>query len=91
MRARRLRTTIPCRTRWRWSARLAPDGFHYQLYFNEPDRPEADLDHDPRNWLKGFFFTASADAPPEEVTMGARKRGDALHDAFAEPRHCPRG
>jgi pimeloyl-ACP methyl ester carboxylesterase len=66
-----------------------PDGFHYQLYFNELGRAEADLDHDPRNWLKGFFFTASADAPPEEVTLGARKRGDALHDAFAWPKTLP--
>lgn len=66
-----------------------PEGFHYQLYLNEVGRAEADLERDPREWLKGFFFTASGDAPPEEVTLAERKRGDALHEAFAYPKALP--
>jgi pimeloyl-ACP methyl ester carboxylesterase len=66
-----------------------PEGFHYQLYFNEVGRAEADLERDVRGWLAGFFFTASGDAPPEEVTLGERRRGDALHEAFAWPKELP--
>ena len=66
-----------------------PDGFHYQLYFNEVGRAEADLERDPREWIKGFFFTASGDAPAEEVKLAERKRGDALHEAFAWPKQLP--
>jgi pimeloyl-ACP methyl ester carboxylesterase len=67
-----------------------PEGFHYQLYFNEVGRAEADLNRNPRDWLNGFFFTASGDAPAEEVTLGERKRGDALHEAFAWPKELPK-
>ncbi|MEA2171797.1 MAG: hypothetical protein QOF76_5097 [Solirubrobacteraceae bacterium] len=66
-----------------------PDGFHYQLYLNEVGRAEADLERDVRGWLAGFFFTASGDAPPEEVTLGERVRGDRLEDAFAWPKQLP--
>jgi pimeloyl-ACP methyl ester carboxylesterase len=65
------------------------DGFHYQLYFNEVGRAEADLERDVRKWLAGFFFTASGDAPPEEVTLDKLVRGDKLEDAFAWPKTLP--
>lgn len=64
-------------------------GFHYQLYFNEVGRAEADLERDVRGWLAGFFFTASGDAPPEEVKLGDLVRGDRLEDAFAWPKQLP--
>ncbi len=64
-------------------------GFHYQLYFNEVGRAEADLERDVRAWLGGFFFTASGDAPPDEVTLHLLKRGDRLEDAFAWPKQLP--
>jgi pimeloyl-ACP methyl ester carboxylesterase len=65
------------------------DGFHYQIYLNEVGRAEADLERDVRRWLGGFFFTASGDAPPDEVTIADLKRGDRLEDGFAWPRQLP--
>jgi pimeloyl-ACP methyl ester carboxylesterase len=65
------------------------EGFHYQLYFNEVGRAEADLERDVRRWLAGFFFTASGDAPPEEIHLGDLVRGDRLEDAFAWPKQLP--
>lgn len=62
------------------------DGFHYQLYFNEVGRAEADLERDVRHWLSGFFFSISADAPPEEVTLGDLVRGDSIEDALTWPK-----
>ena len=62
------------------------EGFHYQLYFNQIGRAEADIERDVRRWLKGFFFSLSGDAPPEEVTLGDLVRGDRLEDAFAWPK-----
>lgn len=64
-------------------------GFHYQLYFNEVGRAEADLERDVRGWLAGFFYTASGDAPPEEVKLADLVRGDKLEDAFAWPKQLP--
>lgn len=61
-------------------------GFHYQLYFNEVGRSEADLERDVRRWLLGFFFSISGDAPPEEVTLGDLVRGDAIEDALTWPK-----
>jgi pimeloyl-ACP methyl ester carboxylesterase len=64
-------------------------GFHYQLYFNEVGRCEADLERDVRGWIAGFFFTASGDAPPEEIKLGDLVGGDRLEDAFAWPKKLP--
>src|SRR6267154_73886 len=58
-------------------------GFHYQLYFNEVGRVERDLERDVRRWLAGFFFTASGDAPPEEIKLAQLVRGDRLEAGFA--------
>jgi len=65
------------------------DGFHYQLYFNEVGRAERDLERDIRRWLAGFFFTASGDAPPEEIKLAQLVRGDRLEDGFAWPKRLP--
>jgi pimeloyl-ACP methyl ester carboxylesterase len=65
------------------------DGFHYQRYFNEVGRAEADLERDVRGWLAGFFYTLSADAPPEEIKLADLVRGDKLEDAFAWPKQLP--
>ena len=62
------------------------EGFHYQLYFNQVGRAEADIEEDLRRWLTGFFFSLSGDAPPEEVTLGDLARNDRLDDAFAFPK-----
>jgi pimeloyl-ACP methyl ester carboxylesterase len=42
-----------------------------------------------RGWLAGFFYTASGDAPPEEIKLGDLVRGDRLEDAFAWPKELP--
>ncbi|MGY6534021.1 MAG: alpha/beta fold hydrolase [Pararhodobacter sp.] len=65
---------------------VGPDGFHYQLYFNQIGRAEADIEKDVRTWLKGFFFTLSGDAPPEEIKLAELKNSDRLEDAFAWPK-----
>jgi len=62
------------------------EGFHYQLYFNQVGRAEADLERDVRRWLTGFFFTLSGEAPPEEVRLTDLVRDDRLEDAFAWPK-----
>jgi pimeloyl-ACP methyl ester carboxylesterase len=68
---------------------VGPDGFHYQLYFSEVGRAEADIEKDVRGWLSGFFHTLSADAPPEEIKLDELKNGDRLEDAFASPKTRP--
>ena len=68
---------------------VGPDGFHYQLYFSQIGRAEADIEKDVRRWLGGFFHTLSADAPPEEVKLAELKNGDRLEDAFAWPKTRP--
>ena len=68
---------------------VGPDGFHYQLYFSQVGRAEADIEKDVRGRLGGFFHTLSADAPPEEVKLAELKDGDRLEDAFAWPKVRP--
>jgi pimeloyl-ACP methyl ester carboxylesterase len=68
---------------------VGPDGFHYQLYFNQIGVAEADIEKDVRGWLAGFFHSLSADAPPEEVKLGELKWGDRLDAAFARPKARP--
>lgn len=68
---------------------VGPDGFHYQLYFNEVGRAEADIEHNIRRWLQGFFYTLSGDAKPEEIHLAELKNGDSLDRAFAWPQEAP--
>lgn len=68
---------------------VGPDGFHYQLYFNQIGTAETDIEKDVRGWLAGFFHTLSADAPPEEIKLGELKWGDRLDAAFAIPKARP--
>jgi hypothetical protein len=68
---------------------VGPEGFHYQLYFSQVGRAEADIEKDVPKWLGGFFHTLSADAPPEEIKLAELKNGDRLEDAFAWPKARP--
>ena len=65
------------------------ENFHYQLYFNQVGRAEADLERDVRHWLTGFFYTASGDVPPEAVTIAQLKKADRFEDGFAWPDQLP--
>ena len=68
---------------------VGPDGFHYQLYFSQVGRAEADIEKDARRWLGGFFHTLSADAPPEEVKLAELNNSSRLEDGFAWPKSRP--
>jgi pimeloyl-ACP methyl ester carboxylesterase len=76
-------TILPSRSMRR---EVGPDGFHYQLYFSQIGRAEEDIEKDVRAWLKGFFFTLSGNAPPEEIKLAELKNADRLEDAFAWPK-----
>lgn len=76
-------TILPSRSMRR---EVGPDGFHYQLYFNQVGVAEADIEENLREWLRGFFFTLSGDAPPEEIKLGELRNGDRLDQAFAWPK-----
>jgi pimeloyl-ACP methyl ester carboxylesterase len=45
---------------------MAGDEEFYVEYFQEPGRAEAEIEADVRDWLLGFMFTASGDAPPPD-------------------------
>lgn len=64
---------------------VGPDGFHYQLYFSEIGRPEADIERDVRGWLAGVFYMLSGDVDPAKSRMAKLRDGDALHQAFVPP------
>ncbi len=68
---------------------VGPDGFHYQLYFSEIGRAEADIEQDSRGWLSGFFHSLSGDVGPDDVKLADLRNGDALHQAFAWPSERP--
>lgn len=44
--------------------RVVGDGFHYQLYFQEPGVAEAERERDVRDTLRRTFYSFSGDVPP---------------------------
>lgn len=70
--------------------RLGGDEEFYISYFQEPGRAEAEIEEDVRGWLRGFYITASGDAPPPaDGTMATVRPGGKLKDRFAEPEELP--
>lgn len=71
---------------------LAGDEEFYIEYFQEPGRAEAEIEADVRDWLLGFMFTASGDAPPPgpgEGTVATVRRGGLMKDRFRRPDPMP--
>ena len=63
----------------------------YIEYFQPPGRAEAELEADVRQWLLGFYFTASGDAPRPEpsATVATIPYGAQMRDRFAYPSSMP--
>lgn len=64
----------------------------YVEYFQEPGRAEAEIESDVRDWLLGFMFTASGDAPPPDPaagTIATIPRGARMKDRFHRPDTMP--
>ena len=70
--------------------RMGGDDEFYILYFQEPGRAEAEIEKDVRQWLLGFYFTASGeDRPSDKPPMAAVSPGGELRDRFHYPDEMP--
>ena len=71
---------------------MAGDEEFYIEYFQEPGRAEAEIEADVRDWLRGFMFTASGDAPPPDPAQGTVAtipHGARMKDRFHRPDTLP--
>lgn len=71
---------------------MAGEEEFYVEYFQEPGRAEAEIEADVREWLLGFYFTASGDAPPpdpEKGTIGTIPIGGRMRDRMHFPDAMP--
>jgi pimeloyl-ACP methyl ester carboxylesterase len=71
---------------------MAGDEEFYVEYFQEPGRAEAEIEVDVRDWLLGFIFTASGDAPPPDPatgTIATIPHGAQMKDRFHRPDAMP--
>jgi pimeloyl-ACP methyl ester carboxylesterase len=70
---------------------MAGDEEFYVEYFQEPGRAEAEIEADIRDWLLGFMFSGSGDAPPSgpSGTIATIPRGAKMKDRFRRPDTLP--
>lgn len=71
---------------------LAGDEEFYVEYFQEPGRAEAEIEADVRDWMLGFMYMASGDAPPFDPsagTIGTIPHGAQMKDRFQRPDAMP--
>ena len=63
----------------------------YIEYFQEPGRAEAEIESDVRDWLLGFMFSGSGDAPPSDPsgTIATIPHGARMKDRFRRPETMP--
>jgi pimeloyl-ACP methyl ester carboxylesterase len=62
----------------------------YIEYFQQPGRAEAELDADVRQWLLGFYFSASGDARARpDGTIATIPHGALMGDRFSYPDGMP--
>ena len=67
---------------------LGGDEEFYIEYFQEPGKAEAEIEEDVREWLLGFYYTASGDDPGGPL-MSHREHGKKLKDRFRFPQEMP--
>ncbi|MEM7492181.1 MAG: alpha/beta hydrolase [Pseudomonadota bacterium] len=58
--------------------------FFYQIYFQEEDRPEAELEEDPGSTIRKFYYAISGDAP-DDAWPKDKPHGSGLLEGLAEP------
>jgi epoxide hydrolase A/B len=71
---------------------MAGDEEFYVEYFQEPGRAEAEIEATIRDWLLGFMFSGSGDAPtpdPTKGTIATIPRGARMKDRFSRPETMP--
>jgi len=68
---------------------MAGDRFLYILYFQEPGVAEAELDADPRAFLRAILYTASGDAPPEQLRQLDLPKTAKFMDGLLRPEALP--
>ena len=71
---------------------MGGDEEFYIEYFQEPGRAEAEIEADIRDWVLGFMFTASGDAPapdPSAGTVATVAPGTQMKDRFHRPDPMP--
>ncbi|MEP6869973.1 MAG: alpha/beta hydrolase [Novosphingobium sp.] len=70
-------------------AELYPDNLFYQTYFQEPGRAEAELEADPRRFVRLFFYWMSGDRPGEEHVLIRPGGAKTLLEGLADPDPFP--
>jgi pimeloyl-ACP methyl ester carboxylesterase len=71
-----------------WAAMTPPGEEFYVSYFQAPGRAEAELHADVRSWLRGFYCSASGDAPGPGTsggTIATIPAGARMADRFWDP------
>jgi pimeloyl-ACP methyl ester carboxylesterase len=67
---------------------MGGDEEFYIEYFQEPGRAEAEAEEDVRGWLRGFYLSASGDAPPMDPragrSMATIPAGGRMRDRFVD-------
>ena len=58
--------------------------FFYQIYFQEEDRPEAELEEDPGATIRKFYYAISGDAP-DDAWPKDKPHGAGLLEGLDEP------
>ena len=71
---------------------MAGEEEFYVEYFQEPGRAEAEIEADIRDWLLGFMFSGSGNAPPPDPsgTLATIPRGARMKDRFRRPDTMPK-
>ncbi len=64
---------------------MAGDELFYIDYFQEPGLVEAEVEKDLASWLRGFYFTASAEADHTAPSMGLVPKGRELRERLQQP------
>ncbi|MEM7321632.1 MAG: alpha/beta hydrolase [Actinomycetota bacterium] len=64
---------------------FAGDDLFYIDYFQEPGLVEAEVEKDLAGWLRGFYFTASAESDPTKPPMGFVPKGHELRERLQQP------
>ena len=66
---------------------MAGDEEFYIEYFQQPGRAEAEIEQDVRDWLLGFYFSASGDARPMagKGSVAMVTPGGTMRERFSRP------